>query len=146
MTGSGKTLAFVVPIVELLLKSPCKARTDIGAIIISPTRELAQQTMQVVHELVVDTPITSLLLTGGNTPSEDVERLNRDGCNVIVATPGRLEDMFKRVPHMHAAARALEMLVLDEADRLLELGFEASLNAIIAYLPKQRRTVRGDVM
>lgn len=55
---------------------------------------------------------------------------------------GRLEDMFKRVQPLHAAARELEMLVLDEADKMLDLGFEASLNAIMAYLPKQRRTVR----
>lgn len=179
MTGSGKTLAFAVPVVEILLKAPRANKWEIGnsaltrsyfllfillpqgAIILSPTRELALQTYNVILELLHDTPISHLLLTGGVNPAEDLERYNTGGCNIIVATPGlsskalvhqfqsslheslgRLEDMFKRLAPLHAAARELEMLVLDEADKMLDLGFENSLNAIMSYLPKQRRTVR----
>ena len=71
---------------------------------------------------------------------KQVMRYEEDGGNVIVATPGRLEDMLRRVPALPAFCKALELLVLDEADRLLDLGFTASINTILAYLPKQRRT------
>lgn len=98
MTGSGKTLAFVVPVVETLLRNPCKLKTDIGAIIISPTRELATQTHGVVAEFVeaCGGAVSLLLLTGGGTLAADIDRYKADGGNIIVATPGRLLEMFNR--------------------------------------------------
>ncbi|RVE66184.1 hypothetical protein OJAV_G00124200 [Oryzias javanicus] len=79
----------------------------------------------------------------GSNPAEDVERLKDGGGNVVIATPGRLEDMFRRKAEgldLASAVRSLDVLVLDEADRLLDMGFETSLNAILSFLPKQRRT------
>lgn len=81
-----------------------------------------------------------LLLTGGVHADQDVERLRTDGANIIVATPGRLEDLFTRSKSLAGFVKDLSLLVLDEADRLLDLGFETSVNNILRFLPKQRRT------
>ncbi|XP_072047429.1 ATP-dependent RNA helicase DDX55-like [Amphiura filiformis] len=145
VTGSGKTLAFVIPILETLLRreTPLKKK-EVGAIIVTPTRELAAQINEVIASFLEDLPqFQQLLLIGGVNPIADVKRLQGNGANIIVATPGRLEGVFqKKEPGVNLAAmvRSLEMLVLDEADRLLDMGFEASINTILGYLPKQRRT------
>ncbi|MGH0152279.1 UNVERIFIED_CONTAM: hypothetical protein FKN15_054516 [Acipenser sinensis] len=84
-----------------------------------------------------------ILLIGGSNPIEDVEKFKELGGNIIIATPGRLEDMFRRKADgldLASSVKTLDVLVLDEADRLLDMGFEASLNTILGYLPKQRRT------
>ncbi|XP_037122028.1 ATP-dependent RNA helicase DDX55 isoform X2 [Syngnathus acus] len=84
-----------------------------------------------------------MLMIGGNNPMEDVEKFKGSGANIVVATPGRLEDMFRRKGDgvdLAASVKSLDVLVLDEADRLLDMGFENSLNAILSFLPKQRRT------
>ena len=141
VTGSGKTLAFLVPIVEMLLRTPPQNKWSIGAIVISPTRELALQTYKVLDELGKEFGISKILLTGGTSTEADIKQFREHGCNVIIATPGRLEDTFKRVKEFATAVKSLEVLVLDEADKLLDLGFEASINEILSYLPKQRRTV-----
>ncbi|XP_029940971.1 ATP-dependent RNA helicase DDX55 [Salarias fasciatus] len=145
VTGSGKTLAFVIPIIELLLKREEKLKKmQVGALIITPTRELALQISEVMQHFLNKFPqFTQILLIGGSNPIEDVEKLKDRGANIVVATPGRLEDMFRRKEDgldLAAAVRSLDVLVLDEADRLLDMGFEASLNSILSYLPKQRRT------
>ena len=128
---------------EMLIKSPCPSKQHVGALIISPTRELASQIKEVVDMFArhLEHPTSVLLLTGGTNPQEDVDRLRKDGCNIIVATPGRLWDVFRRLPDLSGLVRGLEVLVLDEADRLLALGFREKLTEILGRLPKQRRTV-----
>ncbi|TRY70046.1 hypothetical protein TCAL_05427 [Tigriopus californicus] len=147
VTGSGKTLAFVVPLLHTLLslESPPK-KHDVGGIIISPTRELASQISEVIEEFLQESKsITQLLLIGGKPLETDLSLFEEKGANIIVATPGRLEDILsgksKSVPTaLRNGIKALEILVLDEADRLLSLGFEASISSILSLLPKQRRT------
>nr|XP_026651939.1 ATP-dependent RNA helicase DDX55 isoform X1 [Zonotrichia albicollis] len=145
VTGSGKTLAFVIPILEILLRREEKLKKmQVGAIIITPTRELAIQIDEVLSHFTKHFPMFSqILLIGGRNPMEDVEKFKEQGGNIIVATPGRLEDLFRRKAEgldLASCVKALDVLVLDEADRLLDMGFEASLNAILDFLPKQRRT------
>uniref|UniRef100_A0AC11B4K2 DEAD-box helicase 55 n=1 Tax=Ovis aries TaxID=9940 RepID=A0AC11B4K2_SHEEP len=145
VTGSGKTLAFVIPIVEILLRREEKLKkSQVGAIIITPTRELAVQIEEVLSHFTKPFPqFSQILWIGGRNPGEDVARFKELGGNIIVATPGRLEDMFRRKAEgldLASCVRSLEVLVLDEADRLLDMGFETSINTILEFLPKQRRT------
>ncbi|XP_048820335.1 ATP-dependent RNA helicase DDX55 isoform X2 [Lagopus muta] len=145
VTGSGKTLAFVIPILEILLRREEKLKKmQVGAIIITPTRELAIQIDEVLAHFTKHFPkFSQILLIGGRNPMEDVEKFKEHGGNIIVATPGRLEDLFRRKADgldLASCVKSLDVLVLDEADRLLDMGFESSLNAILAFLPKQRRT------
>uniref|UniRef100_A0A8C9ZI70 ATP-dependent RNA helicase n=1 Tax=Sander lucioperca TaxID=283035 RepID=A0A8C9ZI70_SANLU len=145
VTGSGKTLAFVIPIVELLLKREEKLKKmQVGALVVTPTRELALQISEVMEHFIQKFPqFTQILLIGGTNPIDDVEKFKDQGANIVIATPGRLEDMFRRKADgldLAGSVRSLDVLVLDEADRLLDMGFETSLNTILGYLPKQRRT------
>ncbi|KAM9371743.1 ATP-dependent RNA helicase DDX55 [Phaethornis superciliosus] len=145
VTGSGKTLAFVIPILEILLRREEKLKKmQVGAIIITPTRELAIQIEEVLSHFTKHFPrFSQILLIGGRNPMEDVEKFKEQGGNIIVATPGRLEDLFRRKADgldLASCVKSLDVLVLDEADRLLDMGFEASLNTILDFLPKQRRT------
>jgi len=144
VTGSGKTLAFVIPITEILSKREEKLRKyQIGAVIITPTRELAIQIDQVLQLILKDTLLSHLVFVGGTDPRADFERFRSSGANIIVATPGRLVDLFQRqheLLDLRSCVKSLEVLVLDEADRLLDLGFRSSINTILSYLPKQRRT------
>ena len=151
VTGSGKTLAFLIPILETLykLQTPLK-KHEIGALIISPTRELAGQISEVLEEFLQDSEagLSKILLIGGNKVEKDVLKFDEDGGNIIIGTPGRLEDLLmgKTVGatqgqnKMVMALKSLEILILDEADRLLSLGFENALNTILTFCPKQRRT------
>ncbi|XP_022062452.1 ATP-dependent RNA helicase DDX55 [Acanthochromis polyacanthus] len=145
VTGSGKTLAFVIPIIELLLNREEKLKKmQVGALVVTPTRELALQISEVMEQFIQKFPqFTQILLIGGSNPIEDVEKFKDQGANIVIATPGRLEDMFRRKSDgldLASSVKSLDVLVLDEADRLLDMGFEASLNTILSYLPKQRRT------
>ncbi|KAM5312436.1 ATP-dependent RNA helicase DDX55 isoform 2-T2 [Glossophaga mutica] len=145
VTGSGKTLAFVIPILEILLRREEKLKKrQVGAIIITPTRELAVQIDEVLSHFTKPFPqFSQILWIGGRNPGEDVARFKEHGGNIVVATPGRLEDMFRRKAEgldLAGCVRSLDVLVLDEADRLLDMGFEASINTILELLPKQRRT------
>uniref|UniRef100_A0A3B4VQB3 ATP-dependent RNA helicase n=1 Tax=Seriola dumerili TaxID=41447 RepID=A0A3B4VQB3_SERDU len=145
VTGSGKTLAFVIPVIELLLKREEKLKKmQVGALVITPTRELALQISEVMGQFLHKFPqFRQILLIGGTNPIEDVEKFKDQGANIVIATPGRLEDMFRRKSDgldLASSVKSLDVLVLDEADRLLDMGFEASLNTILSYLPKQRRT------
>uniref|UniRef100_A0A667YNR8 ATP-dependent RNA helicase n=1 Tax=Myripristis murdjan TaxID=586833 RepID=A0A667YNR8_9TELE len=145
VTGSGKTLAFVIPIIEILLKREEKLKKmQVGALVITPTRELALQISEVMDHFIHKFPqFSQILLIGGSNPIEDVEKFKEQGANIVIATPGRLEDMFRRKADgldLASSVKSLDVLVLDEADRLLDMGFEASLNTILGYLPKQRRT------
>ncbi|XP_029475841.1 ATP-dependent RNA helicase DDX55 isoform X2 [Rhinatrema bivittatum] len=145
ITGSGKTLAFVIPLLEILLRREEKLKKmQVGGIIITPTRELAVQINEVLSHFTKHFPhFSQILLIGGSNPADDVEKFKEHGGNIIVATPGRLVDMFRRRTDgldLASCVKALDVLVLDEADRLLDMGFEASLNTILEFLPKQRRT------
>uniref|UniRef100_A0AAV2IS17 ATP-dependent RNA helicase n=1 Tax=Knipowitschia caucasica TaxID=637954 RepID=A0AAV2IS17_KNICA len=145
VTGSGKTLAFVIPVIELLLKREEKLKKmQVGALVITPTRELALQISEVLETFLKRfSQFTQILLIGGTNPIEDIEKFKAQGANIVVATPGRLEDMFRRKSEgldLASYVKSLDVLVLDEADRLLDMGFETSLNTILSYLPKQRRT------
>ncbi|XP_032656548.1 ATP-dependent RNA helicase DDX55 isoform X1 [Chelonoidis abingdonii] len=145
VTGSGKTLAFVIPILEILLRREEKLKKmQVGAIVITPTRELAVQIDEVLSHFTKHFPqFSQILLIGGRNPVEDIEKFKEHGGNIIIATPGRLEDMFRRKADgldLASCVKSLDVLVLDEADRLLDMGFEASLNTILDFLPKQRRT------
>ncbi|CAB3365352.1 Hypothetical predicted protein [Cloeon dipterum] len=144
VTGSGKTLAFLIPMLEMLLKrsEPLKKR-ECGAIVISPTRELATQTHEVLTGFLKHLPqFTCRLLVGGCPVHHDVQALSKQGAHIIIATPGRLLDLMDRQLNtgLLQAVKSLELLVLDEADRLLDMGFEVALNSILVRLPRQRRT------
>lgn len=150
VTGSGKTLAFIVPAMELMMRRPERWKElEIGVLIISPTRELATQIYEVLtpfleslNKIEPDKRLQALLLLGGNSVEADVALLREKGANIIVATPGRFQDILEHHTDvcLRPALKSLELLVLDEADRLLDLGFERSLNTILAHLPRQRRT------
>ena len=139
-TGSGKTLAFLVPIFEVIRRRDDALRPQqVGAIIVEPTRELAMQVQTVAKQLGGALPgIQVVLMVGGTDIHANVAAYRATGGQVVIGTPGRLNDLMQRLPEM--SVRELELLVLDEADRLLDLGFEPTLNAILARLPKQRRT------
>lgn len=114
VTGSGKTLAFVVPMLELLFKRhkewPWKL-TEVGGIIISPTRELATQTHQVIAPFLARVPeITQQLLVGGNSVDEDVNSLLGNGGNILVCTPGRLLDLLERKSELNLAGRVKSLV------------------------------------
>jgi len=151
VTGSGKTLAFIIPVLETLTRLTTPLRKhDIGCLIISPTRELASQISEVLAEFLKDSGqgLSQQLFIGGNKVDKDVQNFEDNGGNVIIGTPGRLEDLLmgKTVGatmggnKFVTGLKTLEMLILDEADRLLSLGFEFALNTILGFCPKQRRT------
>ncbi|XP_033126686.1 ATP-dependent RNA helicase DDX55-like isoform X4 [Anneissia japonica] len=145
VTGSGKTLAFLIPVLEVLLRKegPLK-KMEVGCVILTPTRELAVQINEVLQNFTSNLPqFSQMLIIGGNKPSADLQHLETHGANIIIATPGRFEDLLQRRKSpcdLTAMLRSLEVLILDEADRLLDMGFEASINTILGHLPKQRRT------
>ncbi|WCJ19947.1 DEAD-box ATP-dependent RNA helicase 18 [Euphorbia peplus] len=139
-TGSGKTLAFVVPLVEILRRasSPPKPHEVMG-IILSPTRELSSQIYNVAQPFIATlSNIKSVLLVGGVEVKADVSKIEEEGANLLIGTPGRLFDIMERIDELDF--RNLEVLILDEADRLLDMGFQKQINAIISRLPKLRRT------
>ncbi|ELR18238.1 DEAD/DEAH box helicase domain containing protein [Acanthamoeba castellanii str. Neff] len=146
-TGSGKTLAFLVPLFEMLLRreDPLK-KHEVGALIITPTRELASQITEIAKVFIENlkgTPgkqsFTLQVFIGGVELSHDMRKFQAEGGHVIIGTPGRLEDIINKMDHVFNT-RSLEVLVLDEADRLLEMGFRPQINTILNRLPKQRRT------
>ncbi|CAN8237219.1 unnamed protein product [Cochlearia groenlandica] len=140
-TGSGKTLAFLVPLIEILRRSssyPPKPHQVMG-VIISPTRELSTQIYNVAQPFVSTLKnVNSVLLVGGREVKADMEIIEEQGGNILIGTPGRLSDIMERMEILDF--RNLEILILDEADRLLDMGFQKQVNYVISRLPKQRRT------
>ncbi|KAH6723228.1 P-loop containing nucleoside triphosphate hydrolase protein, partial [Leptodontidium sp. 2 PMI_412] len=136
-TGSGKTLAFLLPVLENLYRQKWTELDGLGALIISPTRELATQIFQVLRKIGRNHSFSAGLIIGGRSLQEERERLGR--MNILVCTPGRM------LQHMDQTAdfdvSNLQMLVLDEADRIMDMGFQASVDAIVEHLPKQRQTM-----
>lgn len=138
-TGSGKTLAFLIPVVELIYKLKFMPRNGTGAIIISPTRELSMQTFGVLKELMdKHHHQTYGLLMGGANRQIESEKLAK-GLNIVVATPGRLLDHLQNTPDF--LYKNLQILVIDEVDRILEIGFEEDMKQIVKLLPKRRQTM-----
>lgn len=135
-TGSGKTLAFLIPAVELLARANWLARNGTGMICISPTRELALQIYGVLRELCTYHKQTHGLVIGGTNRRAEAEKLAK-GVNHLVATPGRLLDHMLSTKGFHYGNLAI--LVCDEVDRMLEIGFEEELNQIMKQLPKKGR-------
>ncbi|HUR92514.1 MAG TPA: DEAD/DEAH box helicase, partial [Gemmatimonadaceae bacterium] len=134
MTGSGKTAAFLLPILNSLLT---KSRRTTRALILTPTRELAAQILEDLEDLSVHTPITSASVFGGVAMGPQ-EHAFRTGVDVIVATPGRLLDHL-RFPY--AKLDKIEHLVLDEADRMLDMGFLPDIRRLLRYVPTRRQTL-----
>jgi len=134
MTGSGKTAAFLLPIVQRLLG---KRRGVTRVLILTPTRELAAQIDAHLTELTVHTPVRGAAVYGGVGMGPQ-EHAFRSGVDVIVATPGRLLDHFR---HPYASLRGLEVLVLDEADRMLDMGFLPDIRRVLKHLPPHRQTL-----
>ncbi|OWM88754.1 hypothetical protein CDL15_Pgr002521 [Punica granatum] len=137
-TGSGKTLAFIIPVLEKLYSERWSPEDGVGSIIISPTRELAGQLFDVLRVVGRHHGFSAGLLIGGRR-DVDLEKQSVNELNVLVCTPGRLLQHMDETPNFDCSQ--LQVLVLDEADRILDVGFKKALNAIISQLPKQRQTM-----
>ena len=138
-TGTGKTLAFLIPIIERLLQ-PAKAdsgKSGIAALVLVPTRELAMQVVDQYNALRGTKLSPAALVVGGLAEGNQLTALRR-GARIVVATPGRLEDFLDR---RLISFQNLQVLVLDEADRMLDMGFLPALRRIARVLPKDRQTL-----
>jgi len=132
-TGTGKTAAFCIPMIELLMRS-----SKGSALILIPTRELAKQVLDVVHSLLgFKSPINTVALIGGELMSKQLSQLKRRP-RIFVGTPGRINDHLERgTLNLHNA----NFLVLDETDRMLDMGFEVQINKILKFVPSIRQTL-----
>ena len=133
-TGSGKTAAFLLPILHHLLAKP---RRTTRALVLTPTRELAAQILEDLNDLAVHTPITAASIVGGVGMGPQ-EHAFRSGVDVMIATPGRLLDHLSRP---YAKLTGIEYLVLDEADRMLDMGFLPEIKKILRHVPARRQTL-----
>ena len=133
-TGTGKTAAFVLPILQKLMKGP---RGKLRALILSPTRELAEQTHTAIAELGRKTGLRSITVYGGVSPLPQMRGL-RNGVDIVVACPGRLLDLMGQ---REINLNNIEILVLDEADQMFDMGFLPAIRRILAALPAQRQTL-----
>jgi ATP-dependent RNA helicase RhlE len=133
-TGSGKTAAFLIPIISRLLDRP---RRTTKSLILAPTRELAAQILDDLDALAVHTPVSGAAVFGGVGMGPQ-EHAFRSGVDIIVATPGRLMDHMR---HGYASLKQIEILVLDEADRMLDMGFLPEIRRILGQLPAKRQTL-----
>jgi ATP-dependent RNA helicase RhlE len=132
-TGTGKTAAFTLPLVEKLLSGPHRTR----AVVLTPTRELCMQVEQSILKYAQHSPLSVVAVFGG-VPLEPQQKALRDGVDVIVATPGRLIDHLER---QNVVFDDLEVLVLDEADRMLDMGFAPQINRLVGEMPRYRQTL-----
>ena len=134
MTGSGKTAAFLLPVLHRLIGKP---RGTTRALVLTPTRELAGQIAEHLAQLAVHTPLSGAAVFGGVGMGPQ-EHAFRSGVDVLIATPGRLLDHFKQP---YAKLSGLEVLVLDEADRMLDMGFLPDIKRVLKHLPAKRQTL-----
>jgi ATP-dependent RNA helicase RhlE len=132
-TGTGKTAAFTLPIVNRLIDGPQRTR----ALVLTPTRELCVQVEESVHKYAKHSELTVVSVYGG-VPLEPQQKMLRAGVDIVVATPGRLIDHLER---QNVVFDDLEVLVLDEADRMLDMGFAPQINRIVSEVPKYRQTL-----
>ena len=136
-TGTGKTAGFTLPILEMLSKGPRVQNNQVRALVLTPTRELAAQVADNVDKYSKNTHLTSCVIFGGVKANPQMMRM-RKGADVLVATPGRLLDLMNQGAVKFAQ---LEFLVLDEADRMLDMGFIHDIKKIIKALPKNRQNL-----
>ncbi|KAJ4480397.1 DEAD-domain-containing protein [Lentinula edodes] len=136
-TGSGKTLAFLIPVLEILYRQRWGPTDGLGALIISPTRELAVQIFEVLRSIGGYHSFSAGLVIGGKSLKDERERLSR--MNILVATPGRLLQHMDQTVGFESDN--LKLLVLDEADRILDMGFSRTVTALLSHLPKSRQTL-----
>lgn len=148
-TGTGKTLSFLVPMIDIMDSTPLvappvkdqkgkrRSGSPVRALILLPTRELAMQVLDQYSKIVSSAKSDSVLVCGGLSEHSQLEQIRR-GPRLVVATPGRLEDYLKRG---EIDLRDVEMLVLDEVDRMLDMGFLPSIRRIVAALPRDRQTM-----
>ena len=136
-TGTGKTAGFTLPLLERLLHGPHARDRVVRALVLTPTRELAAQVADSVRAYGRHVDLRSDVVFGGVSPNPQIDRLRR-GTDVLVATPGRLMDL-----HQQGALRLdrVEILVLDEADRMLDMGFLRDIRRILSLLPQRRQTL-----
>ncbi|KAI9713666.1 MAG: ATP-dependent RNA helicase [Chrysothrix sp. TS-e1954] len=142
-TGSGKTLAFLIPAVEMLHAMRFQPRNGTGVIIVSPTRELALQIFGVARELMAHHSQTYGIVMGGANRSAEQAKLSK-GVNLLVATPGRLLDHLQSTPGF--VFKNIKAFIMDEADRILEVGFEDELRAITKILPRNEENRRQTML
>jgi len=133
-TGTGKTLAFLLPLIEMLRREPSR---QANALVLLPTRELAMQVHEQYEQLRDRAMPKAALVIGGVAEKMQIQHL-RAGCGLIIATPGRLQDFIDR---KLADLRQIKMLVLDEADRMLDMGFLPAIRRIVGTLPQRRQTL-----
>jgi len=133
-TGTGKTLAFLIPIIEMLLREPAN---QVNALVLLPTRELAMQVHEQYEALRVKTTPKASLVIGGVNEKGQIQGI-RVGAGLIIATPGRLQDFISR---NLVDLRHIKILVLDEADRMLDMGFLPAIQRIVGILPRRRQTL-----
>ena len=134
-TGTGKTLAFLLPIFELLTRG--ERPTGVSALILTPTRELALQVNEAAVKLAASLPVRSSAVVGGMSESTQLQAI-RKGSQVVIATPGRLCDFLER---KLVDLSGVRFLVLDEADRMLDMGFLPAIHAILKKIPPARQTL-----
>ena len=135
-TGTGKTASFTLPMIDILAAGRAKARMP-RSLILCPTRELAAQVADNFEAYGKNTNLTKALLIGGVTLADQTQRLDR-GVDVLIATPGRLLDHFERGKIL---LNDVKILVIDEADRMLDMGFIPDVERIVSLLPKIRQTL-----
>ncbi|GLI78993.1 ATP-dependent RNA helicase dbp4 [Penicillium ochrochloron] len=136
-TGSGKTLAFLVPVLENLYRRQWTEYDGLGALILAPTRELAIQIFEVLRKVGRYHAFSAGLVIGGKSLREEQERLGR--MNILVCTPGRMLQHLDQTAMLET--NNLQLLVMDEADRILDMGFQKTVDAIVDHLPKERQTM-----
>jgi ATP-dependent RNA helicase RhlE len=133
-TGTGKTLAFLIPIIEMLMREPAR---QVNALVLLPTRELAMQVHEQYEALRSKTTPKASLVIGGVNEKGQIQGI-RVGAGLIIATPGRLQDFISR---NLVDLRQIKILVLDEADRMLDMGFLPAIQRIVGILPRRRQTM-----
>ena len=136
-TGTGKTAAFLLPIINKLLTAPIEARPKIRALIVAPTRELAEQIAVASRDLTRQTKIRTITIYGGVALSPQTRNLHA-GAHIVVACPGRLLD---HIGQGHVDLTGLTTLVLDEADHMFDMGFLPDIKKILSHLPRERQTL-----
>lgn len=136
-TGTGKTAGFTLPLLQNLMKKNRVGSTVVRALILTPTRELAVQVEESVRELSKNLPLKSTAIFGGVNIKSQINKM-RSGVDIIVATPGRLLDL---VEQKFVDLSRIEILVLDEADRMLDMGFIHDIRRILKLLPKSRQNL-----
>ena len=136
-TGTGKTAAFAVPILQLLQNQPSKPRRSIRALVLTPTRELALQIFESFEAYGRYTNLRSCVIFGGVSQNPQVQALER-GVDILVATPGRLNDLIQQ---KFIDLQQIQIFVLDEADRMLDMGFVHDVKRVISHLPAKKQTL-----